>query len=128
VRDPVREAMDMLCRWFADAVASAPSAIALLGMLVVLIGGWLHLQNEPRYSYATNLPETSRLLESIRSVNEKLAGANTLDVLVDFSDDHALRSFKTLEVIRKVHKAIAKEEAFGAIASLHTIELWIGGN
>ncbi len=128
LNDIVRRGMDVLCGWLAAAVATAPQTIALLGLLIVLAGGWLHLSNEPRYNYATNLQPESRSLQAVQSVNNKLAGANTLDVLVDFTPEHGLRSFKTLDVVRKVHRVIASEPAFGAIASLHSIELWLGGD
>jgi len=127
VHDVVRRAMDALCGWFAKAVATAPQAIAILGLLIVIAGGWLHLQNEPRYSYASNLQPESRSLEAVQAVNRHLGGANTLDVLVDFGPDHGIKSFKTLDVARKVHRAIAREPAFSAITSPHAIELWLGG-
>ncbi len=127
VKDVVRKAMNVLCGWFASAVATAPQAIAILGLLIVLAGGWLHLQNEPRYSYASNLQPSSSSLEAVKAVNEHLGGANTVDVLVDFGPDHSIKSFKTLDVVRKVHQAIASDPAFSAITSLHAIELWFGG-
>lgn len=127
-KDIVRRAMDDLCGWIAAAVAAAPQAIAIVGLLIVFAGGWLHLSNEPRYSYASNLQPSNRSLEAVQSVNEHLAGANTIDVLVDFGPEHGLRSFKTLDVVRQVHQVIASEPAFGAIASLHAIELWLGGD
>ena len=125
--DPVRQGIDATCRGAANAVAVAPRAIALVGVLLVVAGFWLHMLNQPQYSYMSNLPPSSSALKAIQDLDEKLAGANTLDVLLDWPEEHSLKSFKTLEVIREVHKTVSSEPAFGAVVSLHTVTEWLGG-
>ena len=125
--DAVRKGIDATCRKAANAVAAAPRAIALVGVLLVVAGFWLHLLNQPQYSYMSNLPPSSEALKAIQDLDKKLAGANTLEVMLDWPEKHALKSFKTLEVIRQVHEILANEPAFGAVTSLHTVEEWLGG-
>jgi len=125
-RNIVRQGIDATCRGAASAVAAAPHAIALVGLLLVVAGFWLHTLNHPQYSYMTNLPPDSSALKAIRDFDSKLAGANTLEVLLDWPKKHSLKSFKTLEVIREVHNILARESKF-SVTSLHTIEEWLGG-
>ena len=125
--DPVRKSIESTCRTAANAVATAPRAIALIGLILVAAGFWVHTQNEPQYSYMSNLPPNSTALAGIQRVHDKLAGANTIEVLLDWPPKHALRSYRTLEVIREVHKILASEPEFGAVTSLHTVEEWLGG-
>lgn len=124
--DVVRRAVDAVCHAAADAVTIAPRTIAAVGFLLVLTGGWLHSLNEPRYSYASNLPQDHPALDALHAVDAKLAGANTLQVLIDWPTDYDLMSYNTLEVIRKVHGILEREPALGAVTSFHGIEQWLG--
>ena len=119
--------IDTVCHAAADAVAIAPRAITAVGILLVLAGGWLHLLNEPRYSYASNLPQNHPALHGLQAVDNKLAGANAVLVVLDWPEDYHLMSFHTLDAIRKVHAALKREPALGAITSAHSIEEWLGG-
>jgi predicted RND superfamily exporter protein len=121
-------AVDAICRAAGAAVLTAPRTIAALGLLITLAGGWLHSMNEPRYSYASNLPQGNPALAAIEAVNAKLAGANTLMVVIDWPDDYEFFSLNTLEAVRNVHAILAEEKALGAISSLHAIEEWLGGD
>jgi predicted RND superfamily exporter protein len=125
--DAVRQGIDATCRGAANGVAAAPRAIAAIGVLLVVAGFSLHLLNQPQYSYMSNLPPTSTALKAIQDADNKLAGANTLEVILDWPEEHALKSFSTLSVIREVHKILAREPKFGAVTSLHTVEEWLGG-
>jgi uncharacterized protein len=119
--------IDTICHAAADAVTIAPRTITAVGVLLVLAGGFLHLLNEPRYSYASNLPQNNPALAGLNAVDDKLAGANALLVVLDWPADYHLKSFHTLQVIRKVHKILEREPALGAITSAHSIEEWLGG-
>ena len=123
----ILRSIDTVCHAVADAVTIAPRAITAVGVLLVLAGGWLYLQNEPRYSYASNLPQNHPALDGLNAVDSKLAGANALLVVLDWPEDYHLMSFHTLDVIRQVHAILAREPALGAITSAHTIEQWLGG-
>ena len=126
-KNGVLRSIDTVCHGAADAVAIAPRAISAVGVVLVLAGGFLHLLNEPRYSYASNLPQGHPALEGLQAVDSKLAGANALLVVLDWPKDYHLMSFHTLDVVRKVHATLAREPALGAITSAHTIEEWLGG-
>jgi len=125
--DLFRRAIDGLCGKAASAVASFPGTIALIGLLLTIAGFWLHALNQPQYSYVNNMPPQSTALKAIQAYDNKLAGANTLEVILDFPEKHALKSFKTLSIIREVHNILDSEATFGAVTSLHTVEEWLGG-
>ncbi|MHA1517118.1 MAG: efflux RND transporter permease subunit [Alphaproteobacteria bacterium] len=124
--DMVRKGIDSTCRGAANVVAAVPRAIALVGLLLVVGGFWLHAQNKPQYSYMNNLRPNSSALTAIQDINKKLAGTNSIQVLLDWPEEHGLKSYRTLEIIRKVHKILEREPAFNAVTSLHTVEEWFG--
>jgi uncharacterized protein len=126
-KNSILRGIDAVCHAAADAVMVAPRTITALGVLLVLVGGFLHLLNEPRYSYASNLPQNHPALAGLNAVDSKLAGANALLVVLDWPKDYHLMSFRTLDIIRKVHATLAREPALGAITSAHAIEEWLGG-
>jgi len=126
-KNTLLQGIDAVCHAAADAVAIAPRAITAVGVMLVLAGGALHLLNEPRYSYASNLPQNHPALDGLNAVDSKLAGANALLVVLDWPEGYQLMSFHTLEVIRKVHAILDREPALGAITSAHSIEEWLGG-
>lgn len=125
--DAVRRGIDDLCAGAARTVAAFPRTIAIVGLVLTIAGFWLHLLNQPQYSYVSNMPPQSTALKAIKDYDEKLAGANTLEVLLYFPKNHALKSYKTIEIIREAHQILAAEPAFGAVTSLHTVEDWLGG-
>ena len=126
-KDAAGEAIEGVCRAAADAALTAPRTITALGVLLVVAGGALHALNEPRYSYASNLPQNHAALDALHAIDSKLAGVNMLQVLIDWPEDHDLMSYGTLEVIREVHAILEQEPELGAITSAHTIEQWLGG-
>ncbi len=126
-KNSVLRGIDTVCHWAADAVTFAPRIITAVGVLLVLAGGFLHLLNEPRYSYASNLPQNHPALAGLNAVDSKLSGANALLVVLDWPKDYHLMSFRTLDIIRKVHATLAREPALGAITSAHALEEWLGG-
>ncbi len=125
--DVIRSSIETVCGKAADAVAAAPRTITLIGLLATVAGFWLHTLNQPQYSYVSNMPPNSSALKAIKDYDRKLTGANTMEVILDFPEEHALKSFKTLSVIREAHKVLEKEPAVGAVTSLHTVEEWLGG-
>lgn len=124
--DIVSRGIDAVCHAAADAVSTRPRTISALGVLLVLAGGWLHALNEPRYSYASNLPTGHSALDALEAVDTRMAGVNTLQVIIDWPAGYHLMSFNTLKVIRQVHDILAREPALGAITSVRTIEDWLG--
>jgi len=126
-KDRAGEAIDGVCKLAANAALTAPRTITALGVLIVLAGGALHAINEPRYSYASNLPQNHSALDALHAIDDKLAGVNMIQVLVDWPEDHDLLSYNTLEVIREVHAILEQEPELGAITSAHAIEDWLGG-
>ena len=123
----ILQGIDTVCDTAANAVTIAPRAITAVGVLLVLAGGFLHLLNEPRYSYASNLPQNHPALEGLNAVDDKLAGGNVILVSLDWPDDYNLMAYHTLKVIRSVHAILEREPALGAITSGHSIEEWLGG-
>ena len=118
--DPVRRVLDAVCRSTSASVAAAPRTLAVLGVLAAAGGIWLHSLNEPRYSYASNLPESDEGLAAVRAIDEKLAGANTIRLFVDWPETHDFRSAETANAIADAHDVLEREPAFDAVTSIQS--------
>ena len=118
--DPVRRALDAICRGASASVSAAPRTLALLGVLAAAGGIWLHSLNEPRYSYASNLPESDEGLAAVRAIDEKLAGANTVRLFIDWPETHEFESAETADAIADAHDVLEREPAFDAVTSVRS--------
>jgi len=114
---------------FSEATArfilASPRAIAATGIAITLIAGALYAQNEPRYSYQENLPEGNEAFAAIQKIDSSLGGSNSLRLMIQLPREAKLQSPETLKIIADAHAILESEPTFGAITSLHNIELWM---
>ena len=115
----------LLCQTAANSIESHPRKIASVVVLIMLFAASLHMQNGPRYRYQENLPEKNQAYLTIQKINNKLAGANTLHLLIRWPREHLLNSQKTLDLVKSAHQILDETPEINGITSLHSIEKWL---
>ena len=115
----------LLCQMATNSTASHPRKIAAVAVLILLFAASLHMQNGPRYRYQENLPEKNLAYLTIQNINDKLAGANTLHLLIRWPREHLLNSQKTLDLVKSTHEIVEEIPEINGITSLHSIEKWL---
>lgn len=116
------ERMSVAC---ASISMANPRLLTAIGFAIAIGGSFAAAQNEPEYRYTDNLPQSSNAAKAIQTIEEKFGGANTLRVLIDWPDDYEVGSVGTLDVIRSVHKIVAKLPQVAGVTSLDSLASWL---
>ena len=122
--DPVRRSIASLSSTAAGAVRSYPYAIAAVGLALTVITGTLYALNQTRYRYLDNLPTDNPAYRAIKIIDQKLAGPNTLDLLLQWPQGTQLAVPRTLEIVRNAQKLIEAEPTFRSISSISGVSNW----
>ena len=123
-QDLVRRSITALSDGAARAVHTYPMAIAAVGVALTLIAGTLYGLNQTRYRYLDNLPTENPAYEAIQTIDEKLAGPNTLDLLLQWPSGTKLAVPGTLQIVRDAQKIVESEPAFRSINSIYSVSKW----
>jgi len=126
-RDPIGHAISGIANGAALLVRAYPQAIALLGLVLTLGAGTLYALNDTRYRYMDNLPTDNPSYRAIQSIDKKLAGPNTLDLLVQWPDGTEIATPETLKVVRDAHQVLASEPQLKQINALDGVATWYAG-
>src|ERR1700744_2309858 len=98
---------------------------SLIGLAVVCALAFAYAQLPPRYQLADQLPDKARSVEASSRLDDKLAGANPIDVLVEFPHGASLYDPQTLDVIAAVHSIFEKQPGVANVWSLETLRRWL---
>lgn len=109
----------------ADLVSRQAPAIAAIGVIVSCVAIFLYASNEPHYRYLENLPEDNAAFTSIKHIDKKLAGANTLEVLIRFPKGQQVEDARSLALVGQVHDTLELEPWLRAISSLRSVQGWL---
>lgn len=124
-RDPIRHLIGGISGAAAQITSRRPRAIALAGVLLSALASVLYALTEPRYLYQDYLPRHNPAFQAIDKIEKKLAGADTLQLLIQWPEDYQLKSAQTLELIQSAHEIMEAEPLLKAVWSLHSVEKWL---
>lgn len=130
-RTPADGMMDWLGDFvgrIVDRVVRHPVAYTMLGLTLFGIFGFAHLQLEPRYRLADQVPDREQALAATGRIDKKLTGANPFHVMIRWSDKTPLYSEKTIQAIQATHEALEKEAGLGNVWSIESLRRWLREN
>lgn len=119
------EALRRLCRFIARRMVRRPGLYSLAGLAVVASLAAVYLGIEPRYRLADQVPDKQQAVAASGRLDAKLAGANPIDVLVEFPPGASLYAPETLEIIAEVHALLEKQVGVGNVWSIETLQRWL---
>ena len=114
-----------LCTWIANVTVKRPGIYSLIAVLVVVGLGLIFSNLEPRYRLADQVPDKEQAVAASGSIDEKLAGANPVDILVELPDGVALYDQSTIDIIAAVHLAVEQQRGVANVWSVETLRRWI---
>jgi uncharacterized protein len=118
-------ALRRFCRFVARRMVTRPGLYSLIGLLIVGGLGLTYASLEPRYRLADQVPDKQKAVAASHRLDTKLAGANPIDVLIEFPPGASLYAPETLDVIAKVHAVVEKQAGVGNVWSLETLRRWL---
>jgi uncharacterized protein len=88
----------------------------------------LHLQLEPRYRLADQVPDREQAIAATGRIDSKLTGANPFHVMIQWQNGASLYDPATLKVIEETHLALEKAAGLGNVWSLESLRRWLREN
>lgn len=123
--DALMDGLGNIVGRIVDKVTKHPIAYTLFGFGLFGLFIWGHLQNEPRYRLADQVPDREQALAATGRIDAKLTGANPVHVMIDWDGTHTLYSQTTMDVIKATHAAVEKEAGLNNVWSLESLRRWL---
>ena len=130
-RTPADGMMDKLGTFvgaIVDRVVRHPVAYTVLGLSLFALFAAAHLQLEPRYRLADQVPDREQALDASGRIDQKLTGANPFHVMIRWKDGTDLYDPVPLQVIAATHEALEKAAGLGNVWSLESLRRWLHEN
>ena len=130
-RAPADGMMDALGNFvgaIVDRVVRHPIFYTLLGLSLFALFSYAHLQLEPRYRLADQVPDREQALAASGRLDQKLTGANPFHVMIRWKDGTPLFSDVPLGVVEATHLALEKAAGLGNVWSLESLRRWLKEN
>ncbi|MEJ0011790.1 MAG: MMPL family transporter [Bauldia sp.] len=118
-------ALRSFCYWIAGRMARHPVPYSIISIVAVLGLAFLYSSLDPRYRLADQVPDKQQAVAASQSLDEKLAGANPIDVLIRFPAGAQLYDDETLAVIAEAHAVVEKQAGVGNVWSLESLRRWL---
>ncbi len=117
--------LEQLCLRLAAWVLPKWRGLAIGGLLVGALFTGLHAQLEPRYRLSDQIPDSDISMKAMDLVDEKLSGAQTVNILVEWPENQTFLSPKVIEAIGETHRLLLAQDKIHHATSLETIRLYL---
>ncbi|HET6390862.1 efflux RND transporter permease subunit [Hyphomicrobium sp.] len=126
--DGMMDALGTFVGAIVDRVIKHSVIYTLLGIGLFVYFASLHLQLEPRYRLADQVPDREQALAATGRIDSKLTGANPFHVMIQWKNGASLYDPGTLKVIEETHLALEKAAGLGNVWSLESLRRWLREN
>ncbi len=127
-QNPLTFFTDGLCHLSAISVNRAPWLITGIGVVALIVLGTVYLQNRPNYTSAENLPRSSEASQTMKRIDEKLAGTSSIRVLLQWPEDTKFPSVPALDVISDADNIVSQQYWITTVWSLGKVVNWAETN
>lgn len=114
-----------LCGGIARHMVRHPVPYSLASVVVVLGLTFLYASLDPRYRLADQVPDREQAVAASQSLDEKLTGANPIDILIEFPAGKGLYDPETLSAIAAVHSIVETQAGVGNVWSVESLRRWL---
>lgn len=125
---PADRLMDGLGRFvggIVDAVVKHAYLYTLIGLSLFAAFVYFHLQLQPRYRLADQVPDREQALDASARIDQKLTGANPVHIMIEWKSADSLYSAGPLQVIEEAHEVLEKTAGLGNVWSLESLRRWL---
>ncbi len=123
--DAAIDALRAICAWIAERMVRHPFVYSIVALLFVGGLAFLYTHLDPRYRLADQVPDKQQAVEASGRLDEKLMGANPIDVLIELPAGASLYDEESLDAIAAVHAIVEKQAGVGNVWSLETLRRWL---
>jgi len=115
---------DVVSRRAADLVQSHAAAITVVSVAIAVLCGLAYAQNVPHHVYKENLPKNNEAYRAVEEIDQKLAGAGTLYLLLRWPDGEDMFTPERRAAIAEAHAILAATPGVGSVWSLKSVIDW----
>ncbi len=126
--DGMMDALGNFVGAIVDRVIKHSVIYTIIGIGLFAYFASLHLQLEPRYRLADQVPDREQALAATGRIDTKLTGANPFHVMIRWKNGASLYDPATLKVIEQTHLALEKAAGLGNVWSLESLRRWLREN
>ncbi|RUP11047.1 MMPL family transporter [Hyphomicrobium sp.] len=126
--DGMMDALGTFVGAIVDRVIKHSVIYTIIGIGLFAYFASLHLQLEPRYRLADQVPDREQALAATGRIDSKLTGANPFHVMIRWKNGASLYDPATLKVIEETHLALEKAAGLGNVWSLESLRRWLREN
>jgi predicted RND superfamily exporter protein len=123
--DVAVDTLRRFCDWIAGQMARRPLPYSLVSLVAVVGLTFFYAGLDPRYRLADQVPNKQQAVAASQSLDEKLTGANPIDVLIQFPKDKGLYDPETLATIAAVHSIVEGRAGVGNVWSIESLRRWL---
>jgi predicted RND superfamily exporter protein len=127
-RSPADGLMDGLGTFvggLVDHVVHHAVAYSVLGVSLFALFAAAHLQLQPRYRLADQVPDREQALSASARIDQKLTGANPVHIMVEWTGGANLFSDGPMDVIAQTHRILEKTAGLGNVWSVDSLRRWL---
>jgi uncharacterized protein len=106
-------------------VVHRPIVYSVLGVVLLGLMSAAHLQLQPRYRLADQVPDREQALGATARIDQKLTGANPVHIMVEWTDGSSLFSAGPMEVIAQTHHILEQTAGLGNVWSVDSLRRWL---
>ncbi len=123
--DALMDGLGTVVGAIVDHVVHRPVAYSLLGVTLFGLLSAAHLQLEPRYRLADQVPDREQALKASAKIDEKLTGANPVHIMIELPKGAGLYDPKSIAVIKNTHAILEKTAGLGNVWSIESLRRWL---
>ena len=123
--DALMDGLGTVVGAIVDHVVHRPVAYSLLGVTLFGLLSAAHLQLEPRYRLADQVPDREQALKASAKIDEKLTGANPVHIMIELPKGAGLYDPKSIAVIKDTHAILEKTAGLGNVWSIESLRRWL---
>lgn len=125
-RDPAAllDGLERLTMRLADWIVPKWRPLLLGGIALTVLFASLHLQLQPKYRLADEIPNRPALNETIDFINQHFGGGDHVNILISYGKDRTATSPDVLEAIRDAHDLLGSFKQVSEVDSLEKTRQW----
>ena len=123
--DALMDGLGTMVGGIVDHVVHRPVAYSALGFALFALMSAAHLQLQPRYRLADQVPDREQALNATARIDQKLTGANPVHIMIEWNDGAKLFSDGPMQVIAETHTILEQTAGLGNVWSVDSLRRWL---
>ncbi len=123
--DALMDGLGTMVGGIVDHVVHRSGAYSALALSLFALLAAAHLQLQPRYRLADQVPDREQALNATARIDQKLTGANPVHIMIEWGDAAPLFSPVPMAVIAETHKILEQTAGLGNVWSLDSLRRWL---